>query len=843
MKKVILFFTAMMSVIAVHAGTYNYSFNSVRLSDALKRIAEDNPALNLNFIYNELETYSTSAKINTDSPYEALRKLVGINPVSVTMKGDRYYVEALQHGKYEYHGRLIGADGEPVAAATILLLSNNDSTVITYGFSDAEGRFRIPCDIAGVTGKFTCLGYRELRRELDDFAVGTLVMNENAVLLNQITVSADHVIRELDRQVITPTDRQRKASSNGVNLILALNLPRISVNILTNSISIDGKDAVQLRINGAEVTNEEVLALNPREIIRVEYIDNPGLQYNGAKAVINYIVKYPTSGGNLNGDLTQAVNYKGWGNHNIAGRYNTEKSIFNAVVNWERRDQRWIRQNEETYHFTDRTITNKEVGDDTPLKYDQLKTSLRYVWQDAEKQMLSVNFRHYYKDEPNSFSDRNSTLYQGDNQYRIFDNTTAKLNIPSLDIYYQLSLPHKQNLYFDVVGSYLDSRNKHTYRMNHDETVIDSFYSDIEGTKWSLFGEGIYERDLGAGKLSGGIRQRQEWVKNIYSGVADNEVRMISSRTNAYAEFQARLKQVNYSVGLGTLRTYSHQDGHHLEKYIFNPRLNLSWGAVKGLFMRFNAEISGYAPSLADLSSVTQQIDAYQARRGNPDLKAVTYYSATTMINWDICKFMGIGNYTVYNYDHRPVMEQDIAENNMIIRTMANQRGFHRLNSHTWIFLKPYKDYVTIRVTAQYQRFISQGETYTHTYSNLRFFGEMFATWNYWSLSFNFMTPYNDFWGETLTIGERNHNFTLRYNRQKWSAAACLYNPFEKEYKQSVRNYSAIAPYTQTVYSRKLTKVLLLKFSFNIDFGKSRGNVNQRMSSEDTNTGIMSGSR
>lgn len=231
------------------------------------------------------------------------------------------------------------------------------------------------------------------------------------------------------------------------------------------------------------------------------------------------------------------------------------------------------------------------------------------------------------------------------------------------------------------------------------------------------------------GGLSGGIRQRLEWMKNIYSGSENQKVQMNSSQTNVYAEFRSRLKQVNYSIGIGALRTYSEQMGRHLEKYIFNPRLNLSWGAVRGLFVRFGGEISGYAPSLADLSSVTRQIDAYQARRGNPDLKTVTYYSGQLMANWDFCKFMGIGSIAIYNYDHQPVMEQDIAEENMIIRTIENQRGFHRLNWHTWLFIKPYRDYVTIRFTTLYQRFVSQGRNYTHTHSNLGFYGEMFAMW------------------------------------------------------------------------------------------------------------------
>lgn len=301
--------------------------------------------------------------------------------------------------------------------------------------------------------------------------------------------------------------------------------------------------------------------------------------------------------------------------------------------------------------------------------------------------------------------------------------------------------------------------------------------------------------------------------------------------------------RLNYSVGLGALRTNSSQDGRNLEKYIFNPRLNFSWGRVRGLFLRFYGEISGYAPSLAYLSSVTRQIDAYQLRRGNPNLKTVTYYSAQFMANWDFCKFMGIGSIAIYNYDHRPVMEQDVAEDNLIVRTVDNQRGFHRLNWHTWLFVKPFKDYVTLRFTTLYQRFVSQGNGYTHTHSNLGFYGELFASWRDWSFIFEFTTASNNLWGETLRIGERNHQFTFRYNRPKWSAALCVYNPFEKEYRQTVENFSAIAPYTQTLYSGNLTKVFLLKFSFNLDFGKSKGNARQRMSNEDTDTGIMSGTR
>lgn len=842
MNRIIVLFAAI-TVLTANAKKISLSFRNTPVSQALVEMSQSYSDINISFIYKELDTYKTSTKIDTDSPYDAIRQIIGFNPINVVEKNGNFYVEALQRGKYLYSGQLIGADETPVAAATVTLLNPTDSTVITYGFSDDDGRFNIPCDKTPVIARLSCLGYQTSCHRLDNFHVGIIRMSELAVKLKTVTVSADPVIRKFDRQIITPTAQQRRASTNGINLIIALNLPRISVSILNNTVNIDGQDVVQLRINGIESSIEEVMALNPQDISRVEYIDNPGMKYGGVKAVINYIVKYRIAGGNINGDFTQAANYGGWGGYNLAGRYNTEKSMFSAVVNWERRDNSWIRENEEIYRLPNEIVTNKETGAKTPFKYDQIKASLRYIYQDGDKQTLSVNLRNYHKDEPNSFGDRNSILYQGDHTFNITDNTTSRLNVPSLDVYYQLTLPHKQRLYFDLVGSYLDSRSHHSYRMSDKNSTIDAFDSYTDGTKWSLFAESVYERELSFGKFTGGVRQKHEWMKNIYYGANDKDVNMNSSQANIYAELQSRLKRVDYSVGVGALYTHSEQDHRNLKKYIFNPRLNLSWNAVKGLFMRFSGEISGYAPSLADLSSVTQQIDAYQARRGNPGLKTVTYYSAQFMTNYDFCKFMGIGSIAIYNYDHRPVMEQDISDNNLIIRTMDNQRGFHRLNWHTWLFIKPYKDYISLRFTTLFQRFISQGNNYTHTHSNLGFYGELFAAWHNWSFLFEFTTASNNLWGETLRKGERNHQFSIRYNRPKWSAAVCVYNPFEKSYKQSVENFSAIAPYSQSVYSTNLTKVFLLKLSFNCDFGKSRQAVRQRMSSEDTDIGILSGSR
>lgn len=181
---------AAMTFFTASAYKYTYSFSDTPLADALVRISKDHPDINLSFIYKELDKYKTSAKIRTDNAYDALRRIVGLNPVSIVENGGNYYVEALQHGKFTYTGRVAGPDNEPVVAATVMLLSPNDSTVFTYGITDDAGRFTIPCDQKGVIGKFTCLGYKPLFKRLDSFAVGTVYMDELPIRLKTVNVEA-----------------------------------------------------------------------------------------------------------------------------------------------------------------------------------------------------------------------------------------------------------------------------------------------------------------------------------------------------------------------------------------------------------------------------------------------------------------------------------------------------------------------------------------------------------------------------------------------------------------------------------------------------------------------------
>ena len=149
---------------------------------------------------------------------------------------------------------------------------------------------------------------------------------------------------------------------------------------MTKSIATNYGEAVQLRINGVQATHEEVVALRPEDVIRVEYHEQPGLRYGGAAAVIDYIVKRKESGGNVSADLTNGVSPLGFGNYHLSGKYHQGKSTFTALMQWSRRDLEWNRENEETFYYpVPSRVIQSEAKNLDDIKVDVLEILRRFA--------------------------------------------------------------------------------------------------------------------------------------------------------------------------------------------------------------------------------------------------------------------------------------------------------------------------------------------------------------------------------------------------------------------------------------------------------------------------------
>ena len=740
--------------------------------------------------------------------------------------------------------------------------------------TDAHGRFSLETETGEFVLECSYIGYEPIGMSLavnGNIHLGTIEMNEASTELGEVVVEGDAVIQKVDRQILLPNKEQLGASSDGMSLLQNLQIPRIVVNPADNTVKTLANQEVQLRINGIEASNSEVMAINPKDVIRIEYHDQPGVRYNGAAAVINYIVRHRDTGGNLMLNASNGVTMPGWGEYHLSGKVNFGKSSFSLMTHYSPRDVYWTRTNAETYNFSTGTIENREVGEPTRFKMNPVNIGLTYNWTNGEKNMLQIALRDFMKFTPHSKTNRDSRLYQATDSFAIHDHESTQSISPSLDIYYEHNLPDDNHLYFDLVGTYINSSNDRRFeQLPLGETVADTtdVLSRVRGNKYSLIGEAIYEKDWENIGLTVGVRHNQQWMENRYAsgtnepyGEADRStagrlemvndqmvnVSMTTAETYAFAEVQQRVKQFSYAVGIGAMHTYIVQGGQKSSNWIARPQLTLSYDFGKGVFWKYKGYVSGYQPSLSAMSDVAQQIDKYQIRQGNPNLKPVMFVANEMQLSWQ-SKHVNLNLWANYSYDHKPIMdetyEQLIDGQAYAIRTYANHRGFHRLQVAPSVQVRVLNNKLIFTVAPFANYYVSLGNSYTHKHFNPGVRASIMGMYKGWQFFGEVTTRSNNLWGETLEYGEFYHHIGVGYNADKWGFRAMLMNPFSvKGYSIETKDLSALAPNTQHAEMRDFRQMLILNFHCNLDFGTQRRDSGKRINNEDKENGILSGTK
>ncbi len=764
---------------------------------------------------------------------------------------------------------------------------SNDSGQVAGTTTDNSGKFTLNAKKGDYILELSYIGYETIRMALTvngNTHIGTIQMQEGATELGEVVVESQAVIQKVDRQILLPSKEQMQASSDGVSLLQNLQIPRIVISPIDNSVKTLSDESVQLRINGVEASTADVKAINPKDIIRVEYHDQPGVRYNGAAAVVDYIVKHRDTGGSLMLAGTNGLTLPGIGNYYLAGKVHFGKSSLQAVATYAPYDIYWTRTNNETYHFSTGKIENNEVGEPTRYKTYPVNVSLNYNWTNGDKNMLNIRLRDNMAYSPYGPSDRDSRLFQPTDSFEIHDHENSSSQSPSLDIYYQHNLPHKQHLYFDVVGTYINTHSDRRFlqtplgeatSLNWDpenfnfwgeeeearqphllqsNLIVDrrlrrtDVLSSVRGDKWSLIGEAIYEKEWENIMLTVGARHNQQWVKNTYCGNTVATVNMTTAETYAFAEMRHRVDKFSYVVGLGVMHTLIDQAGQKQSTWIARPQLTISYDFGKGWFWKYKGYVSGYQPSLSQLSDITQQIDKYQMRRGNPNLKSVMYVSNEMELSWQ-SKHVNLNLWANYSYDHKPIMEETFEEiidgSPYAIRMYDNQRGYHKLNVSPSVQVKLLDNKLMFNVTPFVKYMVSQGNNYNHEHVNYGVRGGIFYLLKGWRFFADVVTAQHNLWGETLTLGELTHDIGINYNSEHFGFGIMMVNPFSPHGSRTVtKDLSALAPTANTAVMQNYRQVLMLNFNVNLDFG-SRASTRgyQRINNEDTESGILSGTK
>ncbi len=743
----------------------------------------------------------------------------------------------------EIKGKILDTEKQILEGASIALY-RQDSILVTGSVSDSKGTFRLK-NIIPDTYKVVVsfVGFIPENIKLNDLKqnidLGNILLQSDTEL-KEVVVTASNKRYEVNRQIIIPTKSIMDISNNGWNLMRNMQLSRIQINPINNEITTDNGENVILQINGIQVEKEEIMALDSKNIIRIEYLDQPGVRYQ-AGAVINYIVKQREQGGYFMASGNQTLSKNGINQYTLAGNYNWDKSQLGVIIDYNQSHVKWTRENEYNYILPNEEITRIESGEPTLYNDKTLKASIKYSLSEADKYFFSATLRNNFNDVPNQFSDRQGYAVSSNSDKKTFfqDFSTWKENAPSLDLYYQRNLKNKQLLIFNVVGTYIDSKSKHNYFESIDNTPISNINSIINGEKYSIIAEGIYEKDFQQkGKLSVGIRYNQSRTENEYAGNILSNVNLNYSESYLFAEYTYSKNKFSLNAGLSGKYTYYKQGGEDYKKLNPQPRLVLQYSLMKNMALRYRLNIASSSPSLSDLNNVEQEIDIWQIRRGNPFLKNSTNYSQSLMYSYNN-KYIGVELTGTYTYLDNPISETIFTENNRIINTIENHKNWQRIQVQSTFNIRPFGQYISLQIRPRFSRYIMNGNNYIHTYNNLSLYATLVASYKRWFLNAQMETRYNTLMGETINYGQNFHMVGAGYNADKWNISAGLYLPFSKNYSQATRNLSNVASSYSNVHTRDFQALVYIAASINLDFGKVKQGKRQRINNQDSGSGIL----
>jgi hypothetical protein len=770
-------------------------------------------------------------------------KKVGIKIIAITA----FLLAVSQlYAQYQISGRVMQKNEkeEPLALANVKL-TTSDSVYVTGMTGDLDGNFQFK-NISG--GDYlinvSYLGFSSqtiaLNRLSKSIDLGDIFMEEKTTQLEAVTITTSNTINKTDRLIVFVTDQQKANSSNGINLLVTMQLPRLTVNPLTNAVTLPGDERVQFCINGANVEPDEIRALQPKDIIRVDYLDNPGLRYGNASVVINYVLKREVTGGSVSMDLGNSIT-TWFADDQVAFKINHKKSEFGLNYSLRYRKPKGIWADDEyRFNFPDgSSMTRFSKGSSADFREEYHTIALNYNLMDNKYFFnATMRFSGLYDDKIR-YSSQYTALNPSDIT-RVQQGTKARQLLPSIDLYYFRSLKNKQNLILNVVGTYINSTVNQKYEATKAGQLVSDILSDIAGTKYSIIGEGIYEKILeNSNRFTAGLKHTQAFADNDYTGTESALTKMTQAETYVYAEYSGKKDKFSYLGGIGLSRSYTEQVSENdYTSYTFRPKLTLQYDFSRSMFLRLRGEAYNSVPSLSSLSAVDQYIDTLQIMRGNPFLKPNMNYSTNLLFSWRKGIY-GINSYTNYVYSPNAVMQDVLRETGKFIRTNENQKSWQKLNNELTFSAGPIKNHVMVSLTGGMNYYISDGNTYYHTYTNFYCRAQVMAMYKKMRAIFQLNTANDQFHGETMNGGEKSHLFMLSYNGGKYSIAAGIMSPFSNQYKRYSENRNIYMPYEMYTYANDFSRMVLIKFGWNFDFGRKVKSENKRINNSDTDSGIV----
>ena len=663
---------------------------------------------------------------------------------------------------------------------------------------------------------------------------------DSTVTLGEVTVKARTVIQKLDRTLFVPTREARRSAYNPYDLMFGMAMPHVLVDPLSKTVSANGGE-VQLRINGIKASQTEMAALLPKDIVRIELIENPGKRYGDESlgAVVDIIVRNREAGGLVNAQTTNSPIVP-FGENTLTAKYNRGHAQWGVSYAMNYRDISHAHTDRtEDFHLTTTDIHRTQTGIDDRLTWNDHAVDLSFNYMLPERYTFNAVLRNYYKSAPHQGSKSmiDQQLYA---QTRLSQSTLS----PSLDLYFQRILPRQQTLTLNLTGTLISSeRDRHYTETLTSGRSLANIVTNVDGHKRSIIAEAIYDKQFKQVAFSAGLRHYQMHDRNKYTGSSPVTSEMNQSRSSFFTELQGKWKTWSYGISAGATRSWFHENDKSHTYVTFTPTLRLAVVPHKDGYLNYRFSTDPQIPSLSGLTDVEQAVDTVQLVRGNPALKTYNVYNHTLNYSYRFGKWMAMLT-TTYAYHHRPIMEDVRVEGDHLVITQDNQRSYQVLNitpmlSVSGVSLFGMKNLLTVSLECGFTRYWSKGNTYSHTFNNFYYNATFMLSHKEFALMGQARKNRDYLMGETIFKGENMTVLMAVWNHKRLQLGAGILFPFVNNYRAGQERLTEVAPYRSWTYVKESGNLFLLRMNYHFEFGKSYQTKDRRTHNQDTEDGLL----
>lgn len=643
-----------------------------------------------------------------------------------------------------------------------------------------------------------------------------------AQTLDEIVIQAPKVIRKADMDVLYPSESAVENSKNGMQLLNNLMIPTLTVNDVMSSISASGQ-AVQIRINGREATIEQVRSLSPESIKRVEWIDNPGLRYNGAAYVLNVIITNPSAGGSLMLNAQPALTTR-FGNYFADVKLNNGKSQWSVGATYKMTDDiKAHRDYNETFTYPDgNSLTRREQPLGGSVDDNRASAWLTYSYIKPDTTVFYASLQGFRNISAKERYEGMLRLSNDGSDIYLDNGNGSQGTTPSFSTYLEHHFPHKQTLVVDFGVSLYNGHSFSNYRelMPESENVLTDVSTYITDCNQAYAVEADYIKQWNMKRLTVGASYNANRNRSTYRNLDNSVFHQKQAKAYFFAEYYQRINNFTFTAGIGTQYTSFHfrESNQGNSSWNIRPQASITYSINSNHRLRLGFSSWQTAPSLSETNIAPQQIDGFQWHIGNPNLKTSNSYMLSFRYSFSLPRVDGTFGIRAFSSPNA-IAPSLYWDDSHLITTFENSRGLQNIVFNLSPQVEIIPKWLTAAGSLEYRAERMKGSGYYLWNHNWSGNAQLMLSHYGFVLSAQYTKSARTLYGERISWHEDLSIIDLSYNWNKWQFGVGMLMPFGK-YDQGSKQLNH---YNSNVkHMRVDLRIPYISVSYNLQWGHQK---------------------